>query len=90
MDSIAPTMSLLFDQLGLAADEASIESFIQAHRPVPLTTRLFDAPFWSPSQAALIQQKLQDDAEWSVLIDTLNVQLRHHPLPADLRQARFV
>jgi hypothetical protein len=79
MDSIAPTMSLLFDQLGLAADEASIESFIQAHRPVPLTTRLFDAPFWSPSQAALIQQKLQDDGEWSVLIDTLNVRLRHPP-----------
>lgn len=79
MDSIPPTMSLLFDQLGLAADEASIEAFIQAHRPLPMTTRLFHAPFWNPSQAALIQQKLQDDAEWSVLIDTLNVRLRHRP-----------
>jgi hypothetical protein len=43
-----------------------------------------DAPFWSVAQAALIREKLQDDGEWSVLIDTLNVQLRTHPLPADM------
>ncbi len=79
MDSHHHPMSELFAQLGLPDDAASIEAFIQQHRPLPMTTRLYNAPFWSPSQAALIQEKLAEDADWAVLIDTLNVQLRDHP-----------
>ena len=79
MDPHHHPMSELFAQLGLPDDAASIETFIQQHRPLPMTTRLYDAPFWSPSQAALIREKLAEDADWAVLIDTLNVQLRDHP-----------
>ncbi len=86
MDCTAPSMSLLFAQLGLADDEASIRAFIKANRPLPMTTRLYDAPFWNASQAALIREKLQEDGEWAVLIDTLNAQLRSHPVPADMPQ----
>ena len=79
MDRSHHQMSELFAQLGLPDDAESIETFIQQHRPLPMTTRLYDAPFWSPSQAALICEKLAEDADWAVLIDTLNVQLRDHP-----------
>ena len=79
MDSSFHSMCELFAQLGLPDDDASIEAFIQQHRPLPMSTRLYDAPFWSLSQAALICEKLADDADWAVLIDTLNVQLREHP-----------
>ncbi len=79
MDPSFHPMHELFAQLGLPGDDASIQSFIQQHRPLPMSTRLYDAPFWSPSQAALIREKMADDADWSLLIDTLNVQLRDHP-----------
>ena len=79
MDPSHHPMCELFAQLGLPDDAASIEAFIQQHHPLPMTTRLYDAPFWSPSQAALIREKLAEDADWAVLIDTLNVQLRDHP-----------
>lgn len=88
MDTTTRSMPQLFAQLGLPEDEAGMRAFIAAHRPLPMTVRLADAPFWTPAQAALIRQKLQDDGEWAVLVDTLNVQLRSHPVPADLPQAQ--
>ena len=74
-------MHELFAQLGLPDDPASIEAFIQQHWPLRPDTRLCDAPFWSASQAELIKEKLADDADWAVLIDTLNVRLRDQPTP---------
>ena len=79
MDAAHHTMQELFAQLGLADGPDDITAFICKNRPLPMTTRLFDAPFWNASQAALIQEKLQDDGDWSLLIDTLNTQLRAHP-----------
>ena len=79
MDASHHTLQDLFAQLGLPDDDASIQAFIEQHRPLPMSIRIFDAPFWSVSQAALIREKLTEDADWSVLIDTLNVQLRDHP-----------
>ncbi|WP_442774414.1 DUF2789 domain-containing protein [Sphaerotilus montanus] len=80
MDPLFHSMKELFAQLGLDDDPAAIRAFIAQHRPLPLETRLFDAPFWSPSQSALIREKLQEDGDWSVLIDTLNTQLRASPV----------
>ena len=51
MDTLFHSMKELFAQLGLDDDPAAIRAFIAQHRPLPLETRLFDAPFWSPSQA---------------------------------------
>ena len=87
MDASHHPMKELFAQLGLADDDASIEAFICLHHPLPMTTRLYDAPFWTASQAALIREKLSEDGDWAVLIDTLNVQLRAHPDAAALAQA---
>ncbi|MEY4907632.1 MAG: hypothetical protein RL260_1350 [Pseudomonadota bacterium] len=79
MDTLFHSMQELFAQLGLNDEPAAIRAFIAQHRPLPLEIRLFDAPFWSPSQRALIREKLQEDGDWSVLIDTLNTQLRAVP-----------
>ena len=79
MNSAHHTMQELFAQLGLPEDDASIQAFTEQHRPLPMSIRIYDAPFWSVSQAALIREKLTEDADWAVLIDTLNVQLRDHP-----------
>jgi hypothetical protein len=88
MDTPTPTMAALFAQLGLPDGEADIAAFVRAHRPLPMTTRLFDAPFWSPAQSQLIREKLNDDGNWSLLIDTLNAELRDHPETGDLPQAQ--
>ena len=84
MDTTTISMNLLFAQLGLPEDDAGIQAFIKANRPLPMTVRLADAPFWTPAQAGLIRQKLQEDSDWAVMVDTLNAQLRAHPVPADM------
>ena len=79
MDTSQHTMQALFAQLGLADDEASIQAFICSHRPLPLGTRIHVASFWTPSQSALIKEKLKEDGDWSQLVDSLDSQLREHP-----------
>ena len=80
MDNPNDKMPELFAQLGLDNEPDAIRQFICDHRPVPDGMRLYDAPFWSVGQAALIKEKLQQDDDWSIVIDTLNVQLRHIPI----------
>ena len=72
------TMNSLFDQLGLASDEAAIEQFIANHR-IPDGVRMFEAAFWSPAQASFLKQGLTQDDEWSIVIDELNTRLRPKP-----------
>ena len=45
-----PTLELLFDQLGLDSDEASIENFIKTHQ-LPAEQKLHEASFWSKVKA---------------------------------------
>lgn len=66
----------LFEQLGLPADVPGIEAFIQSHSPLRHDTRLEDAAFWSPAQAALLREHLQDDSDWAGVVDQLNLALR--------------
>ena len=47
MNAQQHTMSNLFAQLGLPADEAAIENFIATHRPLESSTALYRAPFWT-------------------------------------------
>jgi hypothetical protein len=70
------TMSNLFAQLGLPADEATVESFIATHRPLESGTALYRAPFWSASQRAFLKEEIIEDADWAAVIDELNGRLR--------------
>ncbi len=69
------TMNDLFAQLGLATSDTEIELFINMHKHLPTDVLLSDAPFWSPSQSAFLQEELNKDADWAEVIDQLNVML---------------
>ena len=75
MESPVHTMSALFEQLGLPADDAAIAAFIRSHTPLPPETSLQEAPFWSPAQRALLQGEICVDADWAGVIDQLSLSL---------------
>ena len=70
------TMSNLFAQLGLPSEEAGVERFIAAHRPLENKIPLYRAPFWSNAQRAFLKEEIIEDADWSAVIDELNMRLR--------------
>ncbi len=77
MDRILHGMSDLFAQLGLPSEPEAIRAFIEAHRAEAAHRPLPEAPFWTPAQAAFLQDELQGDADWSGVIDALDREL--HP-----------
>ncbi|MDB6142746.1 MAG: Protein of uncharacterized function [Pseudomonas sp.] len=77
MELTTPTLQLLFEQLGLAADQASIDVFVARHS-LPQDVKLIDAEFWTPQQAKFLKEELREDADWAPVVDELNVLL-HKP-----------
>lgn len=75
MNAQMHSMSNLFAQLGLPADEAAIEDFIARHRPLDNDIALYRAPFWSASQRAFLKEEIIEDADWAGVIDELNSRL---------------
>ena len=57
-------------------DPKQVSLFIQTHAPLNASVRLEDAPFWTPSQAALLREELLEDADWAEAVDQLNLALR--------------
>lgn len=68
--------SALFAQLGLPQTPDEIRDFVTRHAPLDPSVRLEDAPFWTPAQAALLQEELSVDADWAEVVDQLNAALR--------------
>lgn len=75
MDTTTHNLTSLFAQLGLDNSPEAIELFITHHKLDP-TLKLVQAPFWSPSQVAFINESLQQDANWSDVIAQLDALLR--------------
>ncbi|TWH71453.1 uncharacterized protein DUF2789 [Azomonas agilis] len=67
-------LSLLFEQLGLKSDSASINTFITSHS-LPDHVVVNEAPFWNSAQASMLKEALQFDADWALLVDQLNERL---------------
>lgn len=78
MELITPTLPLLFEQLALKSDQASIDAFVAAHA-LSQDTKLIDAEFWTPQQAGFLKEGLREDAEWAPAVDELNVLLHKSP-----------
>ena len=76
MEQHIHTLSSLFSQLGLDNEAASIEQFIAHHKPVSGDTELPNAIFWNDSQATFLKQMKDEDADWSGIVDQLDVMLR--------------
>ncbi|MCB1930975.1 DUF2789 domain-containing protein [Accumulibacter sp.] len=76
MDANLHTISNLFAQLGLPADPAAIEEFIDCHRPLANEIALYRAPFWTDAQRSFLKEEIIEDADWAGVIDELNSRLR--------------
>jgi hypothetical protein len=76
VNSTNPTLNNLFEQLGLAADEAAINEFIETHKGLSDELHIENAEFWTQAQASFIKNALTEDAEWTELIDQLDSRLR--------------
>uniref|UniRef100_A0A7C1WU62 DUF2789 domain-containing protein n=1 Tax=Pseudomonas graminis TaxID=158627 RepID=A0A7C1WU62_9PSED len=77
MEIMTPSLELLFEQMGLESDQASIDSFVAAHQ-LPEGVKVSEADFWTDNQAALLKEKIQLDDDWAPIVDELNVLL-HTP-----------
>lgn len=75
MEAPVHSMTNLFAQLGLPSDQESIEQFIVTHSPLPHSVPLSEASFWTPAQAAFLNEKILEDADWAEVIDGLNAEL---------------
>ncbi|MCF1456533.1 MAG: DUF2789 domain-containing protein [Shewanella sp.] len=64
MDTTPKNLSHLFAQLGLAADEQSLETFI-AGITLPGDDCMSVAPFWNKAQGAFIKEAMIQDSNWS-------------------------
>lgn len=75
-----PTLELLFEQLGLDADTASIDNFIKTHQ-IGADVNIVDALFWNDGQKQFLRQKLLADDDWAMVVDDLNERLHSDSQP---------
>ncbi|HHF2937842.1 MULTISPECIES: DUF2789 domain-containing protein [Vibrio] len=69
-------MAELFQQLGLGSSPQEIKDFINEHRHKRASAPLYEASFWTSSQATFLKQAIEEDADWAELVDQLDVMLR--------------
>jgi len=69
-------LSTLFEQLGLENSDEAIETFISRHKPIPHHVLLHEADFWNTGQAAFLKEALDEDADWAIVVDSLDSMLR--------------
>ncbi|WP_189609352.1 DUF2789 domain-containing protein [Pigmentiphaga litoralis] len=75
MDDSEISMTNLFLQLGLDAENDAIAEFIKTHQ-LPNGTDIYAAPFWSDSQRQFLHEQLKADAPWALIVDQLNEALK--------------
>lgn len=76
MDFSHHSINTLFQQLGLPSTDTDVDSFFSLHKLNP-ETRLADADFWTEAQAAFLNEALEEDADWTEIVDQLDARLRH-------------
>jgi len=76
METSVHDMNALFAQLGLEETNENIETFINTHKPIPKDVRIFEADFWTNSQADFLKESIEEDSDWAVVVDHLNIMLR--------------
>lgn len=77
MDTSNHTMTTLFEQIGLPSDHESVEHFINDHKPLPKSTSLSKATFWTQSQATFFKEAIAEDSDWAEVVDQLDALLRY-------------
>ncbi|MBH0055621.1 DUF2789 domain-containing protein [Pseudoalteromonas sp. SWXJZ94C] len=77
MDTTKHDINTLFAQLGLPNSESQIDEFIASHK-LEDTTLLQNAPFWDEAQQHFLAESLEQDGDWSEIIDELDVRIRQN------------
>ena len=72
MDVSKKTLGTLFEQLGLQSDDASIDAFIQSHTLLNNKCPIWAERLWSPSQRSFLREALDEDSDWSNVVDELS------------------
>ena len=75
MDTTPQDLSHLFEQLGLDNSEGSIDEFI-ANNQIAKNVLISQADFWNESQKSFLREAIEEDAQWSELIDHLDAMIR--------------
>lgn len=70
------SINTLFDQLGMPSSNDAIDQFVADHKSLPPAVKLHEADFWSPSQATMLKQLKDEDADWAIFVDELDTRLR--------------
>ncbi|TDG15946.1 DUF2789 domain-containing protein [Seongchinamella unica] len=76
MDTSSHTLSCLFRQLGLPSSDTAMENFVKNNH-LPKEIPLDHAAFWNAAQAQFIRESLDEDSDWSEVVDQLDAMLRH-------------
>ena len=76
MDLKFHTLNALFAQLGLTNDDEFITQFINEHH-LENNVRIDQASFWSENQAKFLKESIEEDSDWSGIVDQLDAQLRN-------------
>ena len=74
MDETTPSMTHLFEQLGLDADPDGIAGFIASHQ-LAGAVHVYEAPFWNDGQRQFLAESIGADAKWTTIVDQLNESL---------------
>ena len=76
MDTTTNDLTHLFQQLGLSHSNDDIALFVNNNK-LDKHTLLIDAKCWNNGQRAFLKEALHEDAQWSEVIDQLDVMMRN-------------
>lgn len=75
MDTSPHNLAMLFAQLGLNNSKEGIEKFTCEHN-IDTDLTIDEASFWTESQAKFLKEAIDEDGDWSEVVDQLDIMLR--------------
>ena len=76
MDTSFHIVKDLFLQIGLSNESPDIDSFIRENKGIPSSIPIWEADFWTQSQAAFLKESYDEDSDWVEAVDHLDALLR--------------
>ena len=76
MDTSLHLVKDLFLQIGLPNENPDIDSFIHKNKGIPSDIPIWEADFWTRSQADFLKQSYDEDSDWVEAVDHLDALLR--------------
>jgi len=84
MDETTPSMTTLFQQLGLNESHEAIAQFIRDNQ-LPADVTITKADIWTDSQRQFLSEQLGADAAWALVVDQLNEALHQDAVAQQIK-----